>query len=80
MAPAAAAIKQQGAKASAIEIFRERCEARCLLVSNGLMPLQDAVDGLQESAAAQGLVAQYGQDRVQEIMAESFGRWRLANE
>jgi hypothetical protein len=66
-------------KASPLEIFRERCEARCLLVSNGLMSLQDAVDGLQESAAAQGLL-KHGQDEVQQIMADSFGRWRLANE
>jgi urocanate hydratase len=69
----------QSAKASPIEIFRERAEARAVLVSNGLMTLQDAVDGLQESAAAQGLL-KYGQDAVQQIMAESFGRWRLANE
>jgi hypothetical protein len=71
----------ENAKASPLEIFRERCEARCLLVSNGLMTLHDAVDGLQESAAAQGLLKEFGgQDAVQQIMAESFGRWRLANE
>jgi hypothetical protein len=70
----------ESAKASPIVVFRERCEARAVLVSNGLMTLQDAVDWLQESAAAQGLLKQYGQDRVQEILAESFGRWRLANE
>jgi hypothetical protein len=75
--PAAAAINRQSAKASPLEIFRERCEARAMLVAGGMMPLQDAVDQLQESAAAQGLVAQYGQDRIQEILAESFARWRL---
>jgi hypothetical protein len=78
MAPASAAINQhQAAKTSPIEIFRERCEARCLLVSNGLMTLQDAVDGMQEAAAAQGLLKRYGQDEIQQIMAERFGRWRL---
>jgi hypothetical protein len=86
--PASAAIDQhQSAKASPIrngalmprllEIFRERCEARCLLVSNGLMDLQTAVDQLQEVAVAQGLVKQYGQDEIQQVMAESFGRWRV---
>jgi hypothetical protein len=74
---ASAAIDCQSAKASPIEIFRERCEARCLLVSNGLMTLQDAVDGLQEAAAAQGLLKEFGQDEIQQIMAESFARWRL---
>jgi hypothetical protein len=58
-------------------VFRERCEARCLLVSNGLMTLQDAVDGMQEVAAAQGLLKQYGQDQIQRVLAESFGRWRF---
>jgi hypothetical protein len=60
-----------------LDVFRERAEARSLLVSNGLMDLQDAVDGLQESAVAQGLVATHGQDRIQEIMAESFARWNV---
>jgi hypothetical protein len=64
------------ATASLIAIFCERCEARCLLVSNGLMTLQDAVDGLQESAAAQGLLKEFGQDAIQQILSESFARWR----
>lgn len=66
----------QSAKASPIVVFRERAEARATLVANGLMTLIEAVDGLQEAAAAQGLVAKYGQDRIQEILAESFARWR----
>ena len=76
---AAAAIKQhQSAKADPLVVFRERCEARCLLVANGIMTLQDAVDGMQEAAAAQGLLKQYGQqDRIQEILSESFGRWSV---
>jgi hypothetical protein len=65
------------AKTSAIEIFRERCEARSLLVSNGLMTLHDAVDELQEVAVRQGLVARYGQDEIQWILSEAFGRWRV---
>jgi hypothetical protein len=82
MASPAAAIDQVGEtrRPALIEIFRERCEARCLLVHNGHMTLQNAVDGLQESAAAQRLVATHGQDEIQWILSEAFGRWRLANE
>ena len=50
-------------RASPLEIFRERCEARALLVANGHMPLIEAVDGLQESAAAQGLLKRYGKTK-----------------
>jgi len=80
MSSPAAAINEappRAAPASAIEIFCERCEARCLLVSNGLMDLQTAVDELQEVAVSQRLVAKFGQDAIQQIMGESFGRWRL---
>ena len=62
--------------AKLLQIFRERCEARATLCAAGLMTLQDAVDGMQEVAAAQGLVATHGQDAVQEILAESFARWQ----
>jgi hypothetical protein len=72
-----AAINQhESAKPALIEIFRERAEARCLLVANGLMELQDAVDELQEVAVAQGLVATHGQDEIQHILSEAFARWR----
>jgi hypothetical protein len=71
---ASAAIDQH-LSAKALQIFRERCEARCLLVSNGLMTLAEAVDGMQEAAAAHGLLEQYGQDTIQQILAESFARW-----
>jgi hypothetical protein len=78
MAHAAAATidDHQSAKASPIIVFRERCEAREVLVANGLMDLQDAVDGMQEAAAAQGLLKEFGQDEIQRVLAESFARWR----
>jgi hypothetical protein len=63
--------------ASPIEVFRERCEARAMLVGHGLHSLQDSVDVLQAAAEAQGLVAQFGQDAIQEILAESFARWEV---
>jgi hypothetical protein len=72
---AAATINKETGRPDALEIFRERAEARCLLVSNGVMTLQDAVDGLQEVAVSQRLVATHGQDRIQEILSESFARW-----
>src|SRR5882672_531825 len=53
-------------------IFRARCEARCLLIHNGLMDWHTAIDELQEVAVSQRLVAKFGQDRIQQIMAESF--------
>jgi hypothetical protein len=67
----------ESAKPALIEIFRERTEARCLLVANGLMSMHDAVDQLQETAVAQGLVATHGRDRIQQILSESFARWRF---
>jgi hypothetical protein len=74
MTAAAAIDHHQSAKA--LEIFRERAEARAMLVANGLMTLADAVDGMQESAAAQGLLKQFGQDEIQRILSESFARRR----
>jgi hypothetical protein len=68
-------IDHQSAKPAPIEIFRERCEARVLLCANGHMSLIEAVDGLQEAAAAQGLLKRYGQDAIQQILSESFARW-----
>jgi hypothetical protein len=65
---------QRAAPASALEIFRERCEARVLLIHNGLMDWHSAIDELQEVAVSQGLVATHGQDRIQEIMSQAFAR------
>jgi len=67
----------QSAKADPLEVFRARAEARAQLVAHGLHSLQDTVDTLQAAAETQGLVARYGQDRIQEIMAESFARWNV---
>jgi uncharacterized phage protein gp47/JayE len=61
---------------SPIAVFRERAGARATLVENGLLDLQTAVDGLQETAVAQGLIADHGQDQIQWILGEAFARWR----
>jgi hypothetical protein len=80
MTAAAAIERHQSAKTSPIEIFRERCEARAVLVANGMMTLQDAVDGLWAAAERDGLVKAFGADEVQSVLAESFGRWRLCDD
>jgi NADH:ubiquinone oxidoreductase subunit B-like Fe-S oxidoreductase len=66
----------QSAKPAPIDIFLARCEARASLVAHGYLDLQSAVDGMQEAAEAQGLVAQYGHDQIQQILGEAFARWR----
>lgn len=55
-----------------LDVFRARCEARAVLVAEGEMDFLDAVDGLQDAAVAYGLVAEIGQDAVQEVMAAAF--------
>jgi hypothetical protein len=77
MTVAARTIDQNEAKRpSAIAIFRERCSARATLVANGLMDLQTAVDGMQEVAATQGLLAEHGQDEIQRVLGDAFSRAR----
>jgi hypothetical protein len=75
MTAAAAIIDRQSEKL--LEIFRERCEARATLCANGYLDLQTAVDELQKAATAHGLLKEFGQDAVQQILAESFARWQL---
>jgi hypothetical protein len=67
----------QPAPAPLLHVFRWRCWARAVLVGNGMMTLQDAVDELQEAAMAQGLVAEHGQDEIQRLMALAFARWAV---
>jgi hypothetical protein len=76
---AAAAIDHRHS-AKLLEIFRERCEARAILIANGYLDFHIAIDELQESAVAQGLLKEFGQDEIQQILSEAFARWRLANE
>jgi hypothetical protein len=61
------------ASANLLEVFRERCWARAMLVREGLATLQDSVDALQNAADAYGLVPNdEAQDQTQQIMAEAF--------
>jgi hypothetical protein len=59
-----------------LDVFRERCEARAYLVSIGDLELCDAVDGLQADAEFDGLIDQFGQEAIQQIMAIAFGGTR----
>jgi hypothetical protein len=68
----AAAPTKQSAKATPLEVWLERVEARALLVSHKDMTLVEAVDVLQESAVRQGLVKEFGQDQVQRFLSEAF--------
>ena len=55
-----------------LDTFTLRCWARAYLVDHGMMFLQEAVDGLQESAISTDLVEFVGQDAIQAIMAKAF--------
>lgn len=60
----------------ALEIFEARCDARAILWSASIMDLHAAVDGLQFAAVHSGLVADLGQDTIQQIMSDAFGARR----
>lgn len=55
-----------------VEAFRARCEARALLWHCGVFDLHEAVDVLQHDAVRDGLVAEIGQDAMQQIMSNAF--------
>jgi hypothetical protein len=59
-------------KPSAVDVFRERAEARAILVNACIYDLQDAVDGLQADAERTGLAAEIGLDAVQKMLADAF--------
>jgi hypothetical protein len=67
-----AAVAHRRTRPTSLEVFRARCKARASLVGACDLSLQIAVDELQDSAIATGLVAEMGQDRVQAVMAEAF--------
>jgi len=54
------------------DVFVARCEARAWLWHTGEITLHDAVDALQQAAVAYGLVAELGQDAVQQIISQAF--------
>lgn len=64
------------AKVDALTAFRLRCEVRALLVVEGELDLQTAVDELQASAVKSSIIDVIGQDAVQKIMATAFAKVR----
>jgi hypothetical protein len=61
--------------ADPFEVFEARCWAQSWLFGAGELTLHEAIDPLQETAVASGLVELRGQDRVQEILANNFARF-----
>jgi hypothetical protein len=55
-----------------LAVFRDRCGAQALMVAEGMLPLQDTVDLLQQIAIDQELIDHFGQDEIQAIMADAF--------
>src|SRR5262245_23588166 len=60
------------ARPSALAVFIARAEARAQLWHVGELDLHDAVDELWHAAERDGLVAQLGADKAQEILADAF--------
>lgn len=57
---------------SPLEIFLARTEARALLWQANEFDLHEAVDVLWHAAEHDGLVAELGADRVQQLLADAF--------
>jgi hypothetical protein len=77
MQSTARTIDHQTTKLDPIVVFRERCEARCLLIQNGLMDWQDGIDELWAAAERDGLVRTFGADEIQWHLGQAFGRWSM---
>jgi hypothetical protein len=52
--------------------FRARADARAHLVTAGELDLHDAFDELQRDAERTGLIREYGQDLIQQVMAAAM--------
>jgi hypothetical protein len=61
---------------AAIDVLEIRAQIRAFLWREYQLELQEDVDELQAYAERSGLVREIGQDRVQEIMAAPFARYR----
>src|SRR5262249_60259100 len=64
------------ARADPVEVFRLRCASRAKLWHTGQIDLHTAVDELQHSAEASGLIDPIGQNAVQGLMVEAFAPLR----
>jgi hypothetical protein len=59
-----------------LTVFELRAWARARLYAENLLELGEAVDVLQTAAARDGLIDQFGQEAIQQIMACAFGGTR----
>jgi hypothetical protein len=73
---AALAIDTAAGAISARDVLELRAWARAYLWSIGEYDLAEAVDQLQRDAERSGLVAEFGQDAVQQILANAFAPYR----
>jgi hypothetical protein len=71
-----APVRKQRTAVDPVAAFIARAEAKAMLVEFGELNLLDAVDELQASAVANGLLGELGQDEVQRLMAAAFHRVR----
>jgi hypothetical protein len=60
-----------------VQDYIDVCAIEAWYFKESLKPLQLAVDQLQSLAALWGIIDRVGQDLVQAIMAEAFGRGRV---
>ena len=67
-----APITREQPTVSPLAVLIARAEARALLWQAGELDFHEAVDVLQASAEASGLVDELGQDAVQAIIAQAF--------
>ena len=67
-----APLRQQQIRIDPVAVFIARVEARAMLWAAGEITLHDAVDALWTDAVRNGLVAQLGVDKTQELLATAF--------
>ena len=67
-----APLRQQQIRIDPVAVFIARVEARAMLWAAGEMTLHDAIDELWADAVCNGLVAQLGVDKAQELLGTAF--------
>ena len=65
-------LRHQQIRIDPLTVFKARAEARALLWKCCAFDLYEAVGILQYAAERAGLIDQFGQDRVQQIIADAF--------
>jgi hypothetical protein len=71
-----AAARKPAVRLSALAVFIARAEARALLWKCGELTLHNAIDELWADAERDGLLAKFGPDEVQRLLADAFAKVR----